>query len=144
MMNEEMIVPLEYQLRRIADKIKTYGRSQLQAHQLSSTQFIAVQWIYEQPLTVGQLAANMGIAVSTTSEMVDQLIKKGCVRREKDETDKRKVNLYPEQKSIDIINEVISKRQNYLDELMADMPLDEKRLLAESVNKLFHKMEATS
>ncbi|GGB03815.1 MarR family transcriptional regulator [Macrococcus hajekii] len=142
-MNKEFIIPLEYQLRRIADCLKTYGRRQLQTYQLSNTQFIAVQWIYEQPLTVGQLAANMGIAVSTASEMVDQLIKKGCVRREKDSSDKRKVNLYPEQKSIDIINEVISMRQAYLDELMADIPEDEKKLMAEVVTKLFNKMEGT-
>ncbi|TDL96728.1 MarR family transcriptional regulator [Macrococcus brunensis] len=143
-MNKEVIIPLEFHLRHLADRIKKSGRSQLQAYQLSDTQFIAVQWIHEEPLTVGQLASKMGIAVSTASEMVDQLIKKECVRREKDATDKRKVNLYPEQKSIEIINKVISKRQEFLNELMADIPVDKQMMTAEVIKQLFDKMEASS
>ncbi|WJP97115.1 MarR family winged helix-turn-helix transcriptional regulator [Macrococcus bovicus] len=143
-MNKELIIPLEFHLRHLADRIKKSGRSQLQAYQLSDNQFIAMQWIHEEPLTVGQLATKMGIAVSTASEMVDQLIKKECVRREKDVADKRKVNLYPEQKSIDIINEVISKRQEFLNELMADIPQDDQQMMAEVIKQLFAKMEQSS
>ena len=143
-MNKELIIPLEFHLRHLADRIKKSGRSQLQAYQLSDNQFIAMQWIHEEPLTVGQLATKMGIAVSTASEMVDQLIKKKCVRREKDVADKRKVNLYPEQKSIDIINEVISKRQEFLNELMADIPADDQKMMAEVIRQLFAKMEESS
>lgn len=143
-MNKELIIPLEFHLRHLADRIKKSGRSQLQAYQLSDNQFIAMQWIHEEPLTVGQLATKMGIAVSTASEMVDQLIKKECVRREKDVADKRKVNLYPEQKSIDIINEVISKRQEFLGELMADIPADDQKMMAAVIKQLFAKMEQSS
>jgi len=143
-MNKEVIIPLEFHLRHLADRIKKSGRSQLQSYQLSETQFIAVQWLHEEPLTVGQLATKMGIAVSTASEMVDQLIKKGCVRREKNATDKRKVNLYPEQKSIDIINRVISKRQKFLNELMADIPVDNQMMMAEVIRQMFDKMEESS
>ncbi|TDM15731.1 MarR family winged helix-turn-helix transcriptional regulator [Macrococcus bovicus] len=143
-MNKELIIPLEFHLRHLADRIKKSGRSQLQAYQLSDNQFIAMQWIHEEPLTVGQLATKMGIAVSTASEMVDQLIKKECLRREKDVADKRKVNLYPEQKSIDIINEVISKRQEFLNELMTDIPQDDQQMMAEVIKQLFAKMEQSS
>ncbi|UTH13092.1 MarR family winged helix-turn-helix transcriptional regulator [Macrococcus equipercicus] len=135
--NKEMVISIEYQLRRIADRIKIQGRSILQSYQLSNQQFIAIQWVGEGPVTVGQLASNMGLAVSTTSEMVDQLILKNCVRREKDLNDKRKVNLLLEDKGRAIIKEVITHRQNYLNGLMSGMSQDDKEALQQSVATLY-------
>ncbi|TDM10655.1 MarR family winged helix-turn-helix transcriptional regulator [Macrococcus lamae] len=137
MNNNEIVIPLEYQLRRIADRIKIQGRSILQSYNISSQQFIAIQWLEEGPMTVGHLAGNMGLAVSTTSEMVDQLILKNCVRREKDLYDKRKVNLLLEQKGYDIIEEVITYRQDYLTGLMSGMTAHEKIELKRSVEMLY-------
>lgn len=137
MMNEEVIIPLEYQLRRIADRIKTQGRSVLEEKQLSAQQFVAIQWLDEGVMTVGQLASHMGLAVSTTSEMIDQLIIKGCVRREKDTHDKRKVNLFLEQQSLDIIAEVILMRQHYLNSLMEEMSPKEQLDLGAAIAKIY-------
>lgn len=137
MMNEEIVIPLEYHLRRIADRIKTQGRSVLEEKQLSAQQFVAIQWLGEGVMTVGQLASNMGLAVSTTSEMIDQLIIKGCVRREKDVNDKRKVNLLLEQRSYDIIAEVISMRQQYLSDLMEGIPAAEQQNLKNSIALIY-------
>ncbi len=137
MNNNEIVIPLEYQLRRIADRIKIQGRSILQSYQISNQQFIAIQWLGEGPMTVGQLAGNMGLAVSTTSEMVDQLILKNCVRREKDLNDKRKVNLLLEKKGTAIIEEVIAHRQQYLTGLMDHMSAQEKEELKRSVELLY-------
>lgn len=143
-MDKEIVVPVEYQLRRIADRIKVEGRSSLQAYQISHQQFVAIQWLEDGPMTVGQLAAAIGLAVSTTSEMVDQLILKGCVRREKDIYDKRKVNILLEQKSFDIINEVITKRQHYLDGLISHLNDDEKERLKWTIAQIYQEIEDDS
>lgn len=140
-MYKKNIEHLEYRLRRIADNLKVQGRSQLKEHQLTSQQFIAIQWIHEDVKTVGELSKRIDLAISTTSEMVDQLMKKGFVNREKDQLDKRKVILTLTPKSNLVIQEVILKRQEFLKKLMKDYEQNEIEVLVQLINKLYFRLE---
>ena len=61
---DQSIVTLEYELRRLAEIIKNEGRSELKKHEITETQFIAIQWIKEaSPLNIGTLAKHMNLAI---------------------------------------------------------------------------------
>lgn len=123
-MNKD-IKMIEFELRRLADITKNIGRQVLKEHDISETQFIAIQWINEtDKITIGDLALKMNLANSSTSELIDLLTQKGFCHREKDDKDKRKVILKLTNKSIELIEAVIQKRQLFLQNLLQKSEID--------------------
>ena len=117
-MNQD-IIALEYELRRLADIIKNEGRQELIAYNISDIQFIAVQWIKEtDAMTIGALSKHLNLAISSTSELVDQLVQKEFAVRRKDDEDKRKVNIHLTERGQQLIDDVIIKRQRYQQSLV--------------------------
>ncbi|UBH12461.1 MarR family winged helix-turn-helix transcriptional regulator [Macrococcus armenti] len=116
---DQQIIALEYELRRLADIIKNEGRQELIAYNITDIQFMAVQWIKEtDAMTIGALSKHLNLAISSTSELVDQLVQKDFAVRKKDDEDKRKVNIHLTKKGQKLIDDVIIKRQKYLQSLV--------------------------
>ncbi|RXK18177.1 MarR family transcriptional regulator [Macrococcus sp. DPC7161] len=128
---------IEFELRRLADITKNIGRQVLKEYDISETQFIAIQWINEtEKMTIGDLALKMNLANSSTSELIDQLTQKGYCQREKDDKDKRKVILKLTNKSIELIEAVIQKRQIFLQNLLQKSDID-MQILKSQIHNLY-------
>lgn len=147
--NSEEIVEAEINLRKISGVIKQNGRKILKNYPITSTQFIALQWITEcGDLTIGELSNKIGLAFSTTTDLVDRMEKNELVVRARDSNDRRVVRVHVLDKGKNIIMEVIQKRQDYLGEVFSVFSNEEAvklngllKILLEQMNVIGEKEE---
>src|SRR5699024_6255792 len=138
---EKTINNTEKDLRLISGIIKRNGRKILKNYPITSPQFIALQWVTDrEKLTIGELSNKIGLAFSTTTDLVDRMEKNGLVERIRDTEDRRVVRIVPLDKGKSVIKEVISKRQEYLGEVMSNLSDDEKDTISKSLNLLLLEM----
>ena len=135
--SHQTVAFLEKELRFISHLIKQKGREILSNYTITPPQFIALQWLHESgDMTIGELSNKMYLAFSTTTDLVDRMEKNELVVRIRDEQDRRVVHIHLLKEGERIIEEVIAKRQEYLNELLDDFDQDE----VETFSKLLHKL----
>ena len=134
---------IEKSLRKLSVQLRLYGREILKEYKLSKIQFIALQWVNDSSgITIGQVAKNLDLAYSTTTDIIDRLEKNGFVRRERSKTDKRLVQVKIEPTGLELIERVIEKRIEFIEEITQDLDLNEKELLTKLLEKMMDKSES--
>ena len=137
----ETVADIEKDLRYISGIIKQKGRELLSNYTITPPQFIALQWLFEDgDMTIGELSNKMFLACSTTTDLVDRMEKNELVVRVKDPNDRRVVRIHLLDEGERIIDEVIKKRQLYLQEVLKDFSGDEILSLKEGLAKLHQEM----
>ncbi|KIL46248.1 MarR family winged helix-turn-helix transcriptional regulator [Jeotgalibacillus campisalis] len=133
---------IEKDLRYISGIIKQKGREILSQYTITPPQFIALQWLFEAgDMTIGELSNKMYLACSTTTDLVDRMEKNELVMRVKDENDRRVVRIHLLKEGERIIEEVIKKRQHYLNEVLIDFSQEEVEQLSKGLNRLHNEMK---
>lgn len=139
--NQELIAFLEKELRYTSHFIKQKGREILSNYTITPPQFIALQWLHESgDMTIGELSNKMYLAFSTTTDLVDRMEKNELVVRIRDEQDRRVVHIHLQEEGERIIQEVIEKRQNYLNEQLLNFDMEEVKTLSKLLHKLHLQM----
>ena len=139
--NGEIVANIEKDLRYISGIIKQKGREMLSTYTITPPQFIALQWLFEDgDMTIGELSTKMYLACSTTTDLVDRMEKNLLVERVKNPNDRRVVRIHLLEEGKRIIDEVIKKRQVYLEEVLVDFTPEEIQVLQRSLTKLHQEM----
>jgi MarR family transcriptional regulator, organic hydroperoxide resistance regulator len=139
--NGDIVANIEKDLRYISGIIKQKGREMLSNYTITPPQFIALQWLFEDgDMTIGELSNKMYLACSTTTDLVDRMEKNLLVERVKNPNDRRVVRIHLLEEGKRIIDEVIKKRQVYLEEILVDFSSEEIQLLQKSLTKLHQEM----
>lgn len=124
---DDNIVKLELLLRSACFNIKQKGREILQDFDITPPQFDALQFLVDEgEMTVGELSSKLYLAPSTITDLVDRMEKNCLVKRKRDERDRRSVKLCVEEKGLTLINEVIERRQRYMEKLLEGMAAAER------------------
>ncbi|QHS22941.1 MarR family transcriptional regulator [Virgibacillus sp. MSP4-1] len=135
----ETIAHLEKDLRNISYILKQKGREILAHYPITTPQFIALQWLLDEgDLTIGELSKKLFSAFSTTTDLVDRLEKNELVKRVPDPNDRRVVRIHLLEKGRTIIDEVISKRQQYLQEVLQSYDQNQVHTLKNVLSQLNH------
>lgn len=135
------VADIEKDLRYISGIIKQKGRELLSNYTITPPQFIALQWLFEEgDMTIGELSSKMFLACSTTTDLVDRMEKTDLVVRVKDPNDRRVVRIHLLEEGKRIIDEVIKKRQLYLQTVLKNFSAEEVLSLQTSLAKLHHEM----
>lgn len=135
------VADIEKDLRYISGIIKQKGRELLSNYTITPPQFIALQWLFEDgDMTIGELSNKMFLACSTTTDLVDRMEKNELVVRVKDPNDRRVVRIHLLDEGERIIDEVIKKRQLYLQEVLKDFSGEEILSLKKGLAKLHQEM----
>ncbi|WP_064092541.1 MarR family winged helix-turn-helix transcriptional regulator [Rossellomorea aquimaris] len=138
----QVVADIEKDLRYISSIIKQKGREILSQYTITPPQFIALQWLFEYgDMTIGDLSNKMYLACSTTTDLVDRMEKHQLVERVKDENDRRVVRIHMLKEGERIIEEVINKRQDYLQSVLKDFSETEVLLLKDNLAKLHQEMK---
>ena len=139
--NLEEIHRMEKDLRYIAAIIKEQGRKILSNYTITPPQFVALQWLFEHgDMTIGDLSNKMYLAFSTTTDLVDRMEKNDLVKRVRDEKDRRVVRIHLLSEGERVIQEVIDKRRNYLQDVVKDFNPDELTTFTELLAKMHVEM----
>ncbi|MEK4091127.1 MULTISPECIES: MarR family winged helix-turn-helix transcriptional regulator [unclassified Viridibacillus] len=137
----EQVAFLEKELRHISALIKQKGREILSNYTITPPQFIALQWLHEiGDMTIGDLSNKMYLAFSTTTDLVDRMEKNALVKRIRDNEDRRVVRIHLLEEGERIIEEVIVKRQKYLNDIVTDFSETEVLELSRLLHKLYNEM----
>jgi MarR family transcriptional regulator, organic hydroperoxide resistance regulator len=138
----DVFADIEKDLRYISSIIKQKGREILNQYSITPPQFVALQWLFEGgDMTIGELSNKMYLACSTTTDLVDRMEKTELVERVKDNKDRRVVRIHLLQEGERIIEEVIVKRQKYLQEILKNFSFDEIKTLNANLSKLHQEMK---
>ncbi|MFD1863921.1 MarR family winged helix-turn-helix transcriptional regulator [Planococcus chinensis] len=138
----EKVAFMEKELRYISGIIKQKGREILNSYTITPPQFVALQWLFEHgDMTIGDLSNKMYLAFSTTTDLVDRMEKNELVVRIREEQDRRVVRIKLLQEGERIIEEVIKKRQDYLENVLSDFSEEEVGQLSFLLEKLHTNMK---
>ncbi len=135
------VARIEKELRYVSGLVKQKGREMLNNYKITPPQFIALQWLSEEgDMTIGELSSKMYLAFSTTTDLIDRMEKSELVQRVKDEKDRRVVRIHLLEEGKRIIDEVIKKRQVYLQDVLVNFSSKEIVTLKENLIKLHQEM----
>jgi MarR family transcriptional regulator, organic hydroperoxide resistance regulator len=138
----ETVATIEKDLRFVSGLIKQKGREILNHFPVTPPQFVAMQWLLEEgSMTIGELSKKMYLAFSTTTDLIARMEKNNLVKRVRDERDRRVVRVHLLDEGIRIIDEVIKKRQTYLQEILHGFSDEEIRTLQSNLRKLHDNMK---
>ena len=141
-LDQDQVAFLEKELRHISGIIKEKGRQILSAYTITPPQFVALQWLLELgDMTIGDLSNKMYLAFSTTTDLIDRMEKSELVKRIRDEQDRRVVRIHLLEEGARIIEEVIDKRQNYLEDVLQQFDQVEVANLSILLEKLHQEMK---
>lgn len=139
--SETTIAEVEKKLRYISGIIKQKGREILNQYPITPPQFIALQWLLESgDMTIGELSNKMYLACSTTTDLIDRMEKNELVERVRDPKDRRVVRIHLLSKGEGIIQEVINKRQAYLEHVLRDFSEAQVDLFRDLLNSMHNEM----
>src|SRR4051812_29272577 len=137
----DTIANVEKELRYIAGIIKQNGRELLSDYTITPPQFVALQWLFEDgDMTIGELSTKMYLACSTTTDLIDRMEKNNLVLRIKDTNDRRVVRIHLLDEGKRLIDEVIKKRQGFLEEVLKNFSPEEILILQDNLIKLHSEM----
>lgn len=138
---QEEIHRMEKDLRYIAAIIKQQGRKILSNYTITPPQFVALQWLFEHgDMTIGDLSNKMYLAFSTTTDLVDRMEKNELVKRVRDEKDRRVVRIHLLEEGGRVIQEVIDKRRDYLEDVVKNFSDEELGMFTQLLSKLHVEM----
>jgi DNA-binding MarR family transcriptional regulator len=141
-LNQDQVAFLEKELRHISGIIKQKGRQILSTYTITPPQFVALQWLLELgDMTIGDLSNKMYLAFSTTTDLIDRMEKSDLVKRIRDEQDRRVVRIHLLEEGARIIEEVIDKRQQYLEDVLQHFDQVEVANLSILLEKLHQEMK---
>lgn len=133
---------MEKELRYVSGIIKQKGREILNDYRITPPQFVALQWLFEHgEMTIGELSNKMFLAFSTTTDLVDRMEKNKLVVRVREEQDRRVVRIKLLQEGERIIEEVIIKRQDYLNNVLSNFSGEEVAQFTDLMEKLHTNMK---
>lgn len=138
----DIVATIEKDLRFVSGLVKQKGREILNHYPITPPQFVALQWLQEEgDMTIGELSKKMYLAFSTTTDLIARMEKNLLVKRVRDERDRRVVRVHLLEKGVQIIDEVIKKRQSFLREILHDYSNKEMDNLQKSLKKLHENMK---
>ncbi|TKC15717.1 MarR family winged helix-turn-helix transcriptional regulator [Robertmurraya kyonggiensis] len=136
-----IVADIEKDLRYISGIVKQKGREILSNYTITPPQFVALQWLFEEgDMTIGELSNKMYLAFSTTTDLVDRMERNELVKRVKDPKDRRVVRIHLLAEGERIIDEVIKKRQVYLQEVLKNHSDEEVVTLKDNLMRLHQDM----
>jgi len=140
---EDVVWELESQLRAVSSSVRKHGRAILTDFDMTPPQFDALVTVYNGDLlTMGDLSARLGLAYSTTTDLVNRLERRAFVERMRDEEDRRVVRVRLMQAGEEFIGRVMAARRAYLSRILQHVSKVEQQSLLSTLNSLVTHLNA--
>ena len=118
---------VQRQIYHLAKLYQFCDRVCLAEHGVGATQGYTLLSIpQEGSLTMNDLSNAMGLANSTTTRIVDQLVRKGLVRRKTDNSDRRVVRVELTARGQELRRTLDKELQDFFKQALGEIPEDER------------------
>ncbi len=143
-LGETNILPVKVQ-RQIYQLVRLYqscDRVCLVERGVSASQgYTLLSLPQEGTLSMNELSEAMGLANSTTTRIVDQLVKKGLVRRREDEEDRRVVRVQLTARGRELWQALTNELQDFFARAMEGIREDERPAILHALERLTNTLE---
>jgi DNA-binding MarR family transcriptional regulator len=104
---------------------------------LSKTEIFLLFGIYRHgEMTMTQIASGMNVSMSTATGIVDRLVQKGYLTRERSESDRRVITVQPTESGRSFIEEVSGLIRKVVDDIYGKLSDEEKSVLLRVIGKV--------
>lgn len=142
---EDSASKTEQVLRSVYIRIKREGRKVVKNFPITPAQFDVLQILYfHGKKRMSDISQTLGITKSTTTGLVDRLIEAEFVKKRQSHEDRRAFIIDITNKGKKVIEKVIERRVNYLENILDIMDDRSKKQLQSSLNTLLEAMEKYS
>lgn len=108
---------------------------------LSKTEIFSILYLDKRKeITMTELVEYINVPMSTATGIVDRLVRKGYIARERSETDRRIVVLRLTDEGLRLIQNLKDLIYKYLDMILTDLTDEEKQFLARIALKIVHNL----
>jgi len=108
---------------------------------LSKTEIFSILYLDKRKeITMTELVEYINVPMSTATGIVDRLVRKGYIARERSETDRRIVVLRLTDEGLRLIQNLKKLIYKYLDMILTDLTDEEKQFLARIALKIVHNL----
>ncbi len=141
--DKDTVFEIESLLRTVATTVRKRGRAILVDFEITPPLFDALLWIskHDVDMTIGELSTKLGLAYSTTTDLVDRLEKREFVERIRDREDKRVVRLRLLIKGQEVIERVLDARRTYLAGVLDHVNASEQAIVLQALRLLQTHLE---
>lgn len=109
-----------------------------QSHGFTAPQLMVIKFIAEnQPVTLSDLSKEIGLGNSTTSGIIDRLVKQGVLNRERSEADRRMVYITLTQRTQELAESINSSKEMFFKNIFSKISEEDKTQMCESLQKLY-------
>ena len=124
-------------MNRTAGRIHEHLRRQVEAHGLTLTEFGVLEaLLHKGPLTHGDIGDRVLLASSSMTYVIDKLEERGLLRRRQSEEDRREKIVELTSAGREKIESAFPEHAALIDELMADLSLEERREAASILRRV--------
>ncbi len=142
---EDSASKTEQVLRSVYIRIKREGRKVVKNFPITPAQFDVLQILFfHGKKRMSDISQTLGITKSTTTGLVDRLIEAEFVKKRQSHEDRRAFIIDITNKGKKVIEKVIERRVNYLENILDVMDDRSKKQLQSSLNTLLEAMEQYS
>lgn len=141
-MQFDMNLSLGFILNRTSIQSKALFTQRIKQFDISPEQWSLVfRTVESKGLTQKELSDSTYKDQANITRTIDRLEKKGFLKREANKLDRRTINIYPTQKSIDIVDDITLCSTNFNDELTKGFTQDEKNQLINLLERVYKNLE---
>jgi MarR family transcriptional regulator, 2-MHQ and catechol-resistance regulon repressor len=123
-------------LSELARRYQFRNRDEVCCYGLTVSQCYALQTLAGEPLTSGGLSAALGLDISSTTRLVDQLVRKRLVLRKRSADDARVKNIEITDAGHRLIARIENDLANVVGDAVKGLPAEVQRALPEVIRRL--------
>lgn len=140
-MTKKSDLKLSIIMSRLIHKILILDRSEKMCHGVTLSQHYVINTLYRKKRrTMNDLSKALGLAMSTTTRIVDILVRDGFVLRKSAVNDRRKVCVELSEKGIEKARELNSCTQAFWYRVFKSVPDDRKKEISQNLNEILHAL----
>lgn len=143
-MELETIRKFREALRRLQRELSWQSRSDASCCGITVAQCHALMEIgRHKDISLGDLAAILGLDASTLSRTIENMVQSGLVKRQPDHKDRRYLNITMTEKGKTVFAEINQTSDSYYSKILAALPLEKQKQVIESINLLTRAVSDT-
>jgi DNA-binding MarR family transcriptional regulator len=123
-------------LSELARRYQFRNRDEVCCYGLTVSQCYALQTLVREPLTSSALAEALGLDISSTTRLVDQLVRKKLVSRKRSAEDARVKRIEITDAGHRLVSRIENDLANVVGEAMKGLPVEVQRVLPEVIRRL--------
>lgn len=130
-------------LRRVIRATDLHSKYLAKTAGLTAPQILLLHAIRDnEQVTIGELAKEINLSQATVTSILDRLEKRGLVRRERSEKDKRKVHAYLTDEGIEVLKNAPIPLQEQFNRQFSDLQDWEQTMIISSLQRIAQMMDA--